>query len=298
MAIDYASLMGRRFPVETRCYGPAQTSRVAVGFGAGMPGELRIGDTSFLGGIEVLPMMALALADGQFWQKSPDTGIDWQRIVHAEESLTMHRPLPTSGELRLTQKIDSIHDRGVGKGAVMRQIQTLANMQGQSLATITVTTLLKGDGGFGGEPPSGERVRVPDDRAPDATLAIRTPPNDERAIFRLDTSLAVAAGLPRGKAMMRGLGCFGLAGRGVMHLVCGNRPARLRHLALRYVGPMLTDETMWLELWHTGEDSAVFRMSSRERSALVVDGGRVEFLAAEAMMMEDKADAIPAPALG
>jgi hypothetical protein len=224
-------------------------------------------------------MMAVALADGEFWQRRPETGIDWRRIVHAEETLTLHRPLPPSADLVLSQRIVDIFDRGAEKGAVMQQTQSLDTRDGKPLATIDVITMLRGDGGFGGKPYQRARVDTPRDRTPDAAVAIRTPPNNDEAMFRLDASLAVSAGLPPGKAMMRGLGCFGLAGRGVLSLACGNDPARLRRLTVRYTGAMLTDETMWLELWHLSPGSAVFRMSSRERSTVVIDNGLVEFAA-------------------
>jgi hypothetical protein len=273
--IDYQKLMQWPFPAVQRHYSVQETGRVAVGFGAGLPGSLRAGDAPFIKGESALPMLALALADGEFWQMDPDAGIDWRRIVHAEECLTMHGALAPSGTVVVTQRIGGIFDRGLDKGAVMQQQQFLHTEDGTPLATIDVTTLLRGDGGFGGQPYNPTKLAIPEQRAPDVTLEIATPLDDEHAIFRLSKELAVAAG--SGKAMMRGLGCFGLAGRGVLKLVCGNQPERLKRLGVRYVGPMFTDEVMLIELWHVGAGQAVFSMSARERSTLVLNNCYVEF---------------------
>jgi len=277
VAIDYQKLMQWPFPAISRPYTQQESSRFAKGFGAGLPGPLQEGDAEFVAGTQVLPMMAVALADGEFWQMRPETGIDWRRIVHAEEAITMHHPLPASGTVVVTQHISEIFDRGADKGAVMQQKQLLSSEDGTPLVTIDVTTVLKGDGGFGGKPYQSTRVQIPEGRQPDMTIEIRTPADNDDAVFRLSKDIAAGASAGPGKSVMRGLGCFGLAGRGILKLVCGNRPERLRRLAVRYAGPMLTDETMVIELWHAEKGQAVFRMSARERDALVLNNCYVEF---------------------
>lgn len=277
MTIDYQKLMQWPFDPVTRDYGRAESAAFARGFGAGLPGALRQSDAPFLSGESALPMNAVALADGEFWQRDPASGIDWRHIVHAEECLTLHAPLPAQGRVVLTQRVTGVFDRGPDKGAVMQQRQLLSDAAGAPLASIDVTTMLKGDGGFGGAPYVAARIELPGDRAPDATLELATPQDDEHAIFRLSKEIAVAASLPAGQSMLRGVGCFGLAGRAVLHLVCGGRPERLARLSVRYAGPMLTGETMLAELWHTGPGRAVFRIKARERDALVLNNCLVEF---------------------
>jgi hypothetical protein len=277
MAIDYQRLKNRHFPPVIRRYDGAEAARIARGFGAGATPQCQEDDALYLQGHAILPMAVVALADGEFWQQRPDTGIDWRRIVHAEEGITLHQPLPPAGLVVVNQHIEEIFDRGIERGAVMQQKQVLSNAQGTPLATIDVTTVLKGDGGFGGKPYVATRAAIPQDRGPDMTITLSTPADDEHAIFRLSTELAVGAGLPPGKSMMRGLGCFGLAGRGVLKLVCDNDANCLRKMSVRYAGPMLTGETMLIELWKTEPGKAMFRMSGVERGSLVLDNGQVAF---------------------
>lgn len=277
MPLDYRNLMQWPFPAVTRHYSTEESQRVARGFGAGTPGELYKDDAVFIEGCKALPSMAVALADGEFWQMNPAAGIDWRRIVHAEEGITVHRPLPPSGTVVVTQSIEEIFDRGADKGAVMQQKQLLSAQDGTPLVTITVTTVLKGDGGFGGKPYNLARREIPQERACDATLRIRSQADDRDAIFRLSPDLAVAEHIGPGKSMMRGLGCFGLASRGVLKLVCENQPERLKRMTVRYAGPMFTDELMLIELWHLRPGQALFRMSAPERNGSVLDNCYVEF---------------------
>ncbi len=274
VAFDSARLLARRFPAVRRAYDARDVERITRGYGAGLGPALEAFDRDCLAGAKVLPMLALALADGEFWQKDPDTGIDWRRIVHAEEVLTVHAPLPAAGAVVVTQRVAAISDRGPDKGAVMEQQQFLHAEDGTALATIDVTTLLRGNGGFGGPPWSPRRRALPADRAPDLVVELRAPGDNEDAMFRLGRELAVAAD---GKAMMRGLGCFGLAGRAALQAACGGQPERLRRMGVRYVGPMYCGEALLVELWHGTSGEALFRMSAPERSAPVLDNCFIEF---------------------
>lgn len=280
MSLDYQKLIDWPFPVTRRHYGPADCIHYARGFGAGAAADWAETDQPYIEegkNLKALPMIAVALTDGEFWQQSPETGIVWQQIVHAQESLRIHRPLATEGEVVVTQKIDEIFDRGADKGAVMLQSLQLSDPQGETLASIEVTTVLRGNGGFGGKPQNTPRSAPLPERPADALLEIPTPPEPDTP-FRLSAEIAVAA-QTEGKAqsMIRGLGCFGLAGRGALKLTCNNDAERLRSLTVRYAGPMFSGETMRLELWHSAPGQALFRMHAVERDKPVLSYGMIEY---------------------
>ncbi|MES2258566.1 MAG: MaoC family dehydratase N-terminal domain-containing protein [Pseudomonadota bacterium] len=276
--IDYDKLMAWPFPAVRRDYDSADAIRFARGFGAGRGGALQLADQPYLarGTVLALPMIAVPLADGEFWQQRPETGIDWRQIIHAEEALTVHRPIPACGTVVITQRIEEIFDRGAEKGAVMLQKQFLHDADGQALATIDVTTMLRGNGGFGGKPYAPAKLLLTDQRAPDCQIELQSA-DDRDAVFRLSAEIKAAAGAPPGKSMMRGVGGFGTAGRAILQLVCGNQPTRLKRLAVRYAGPMYTDEVLRVELWRLAPGKAVFRMSAPGRNALVLNNSYVEF---------------------
>ncbi|PWK91913.1 MaoC/PaaZ C-terminal domain-containing protein [Fulvimonas soli] len=281
MSLDYEKLLHWPFAQVRRPYTRADVVRFATGFGAGLPGPLQLDDAPFVHEADprVLPPVIVALADGEFWQQQPETGIQWQKLVHAEEALTLSGALPSEGELLIDRRIVAIHDRGAARGAAIVEQQVIRDARtGSRIATIDVTTVARGDGGFGGPAePARERVAMPD-RPPDAVIELATPA-EEGAIFRLPAHFAVASANAgeRPQSVLRGLCCFGLAGRAVLKLWCDNRPERLRKLAVRYVGTMCTGETMRVESWTTGPGRAVFRMRSVERDAPVLDHGLVRF---------------------
>ena len=48
-------------------------------------------------GLQALPTMAVVLGSPGFWSKDPGTGIDWVKILHGEQHLVLHAPLPAEG---------------------------------------------------------------------------------------------------------------------------------------------------------------------------------------------------------
>jgi hypothetical protein len=281
---DRMRLLAREFPALVKTYGPADAAAWVRDFGAGLGGALAQADQRFLhppAGVLPLPMIAVPLCDGRFWEQDADTGIDWRKIVHAEEVITQHRPLPPTGSVRICQRVVDIRDRGLEKGALMVQRQSVCDAAGVPYIDIDVTTVLRGNGGFGGPAQDASRPLSLPNRAPDQTIEVRTPTPDATRLCIL-ADLSVASGIPGAESdqrMIRGVGCFGLAGRALLALCCDNDPLRLRRFGVRYGGPMLTDETMRIELWYVGEGSARFRMHCIERDAVVVSSGSLDFVA-------------------
>jgi hypothetical protein len=157
-------------PWEVRhAYSKRDTMLYALGIGVGGddaldPEELRY---VYEEGLEALPTMAVVLAYPGFWQKEPKYGLDWRRIVHADQSIQIHRPLPCEGQVRSTITIDEIFDKGADKGALLYWRRELFDASsGDHLATIRQGSFLRGDGGFGGK---SEGAPVPEalpERAP------------------------------------------------------------------------------------------------------------------------------------
>ncbi|MCE2762458.1 MAG: 3-alpha,7-alpha,12-alpha-trihydroxy-5-beta-cholest-24-enoyl-CoA hydratase, partial [Acetobacteraceae bacterium] len=69
--------------------------------------------------LKVMPSMPVVLGAPGFWSRNPDTGMDWVKIVHGEQGLILHKPLPTEGEIIGRSRVTGLVDRGEGKGALM-----------------------------------------------------------------------------------------------------------------------------------------------------------------------------------
>ena len=118
--IDYDKLMRWRIP-EIR-QSLRKTDCILYALGVGLGGDpLDEAQLRFVyeDGLQALPTMAVVLAYPGFWVKDPATGIDWVRVVHGEQAITIHHSLPVEGELIGRSRITGIVDKGAGKGAIL-----------------------------------------------------------------------------------------------------------------------------------------------------------------------------------
>src|SRR3546814_20151943 len=105
--------------------------------------------------------MAVVLAYPGFWQKEPEYGIDWKRVLHAEQSVVFHAPLPVEGEVRGELTIDHIVDKGADKGALLYSTRKISDAAtGTLLASVTQASFLRGAGVCGEHGRASGRERV------------------------------------------------------------------------------------------------------------------------------------------
>ncbi|HEX4583450.1 MAG TPA: MaoC/PaaZ C-terminal domain-containing protein, partial [Burkholderiaceae bacterium] len=237
------------------------------------------------GGLQALPTLAAVLATGAFWMQDPATGIDWRRVLHGEQRLEIHRPVPRAATVVAEHRVDALLDKGAGKGAVMLLSRRLYEQRsGDLLATVGSTVLLRGDGGFGGRSDGAPRPHpLPDTRPPDLVYDQVTRP-EQAMLYRLsgdlnplhvDAQIALAAGFAQ--PILHGMCSYGMAGRAVIALLCDNDPARLRRLDLRFASPLFPGETVRTELWIEAPGRAAFRARVRERDEVILNNGLAEF---------------------
>jgi acyl dehydratase len=233
-------------------------------------------------GLEALPTMAVVLGYAGFWLKHPDTGVDWVKVVHAEQGLRLHRPLPVEGRLVGRTRVTGLVDKGAGKGALLYSEREVRDADGGLLATLEQTTFLRGDGGCGGSTGPAKVPHPTPERAPD--LAIDLPTLLAQAlIYRLngdwnplhaDPAVARKAGFER--PILHGLATFGVVGHALLKGLCGYRPERLRAIDGRFSAPVYPGETIRTEIWHGPGGIAAFRARAAERDVVVLANGRAE----------------------
>lgn len=255
---------------------------LSIGLGQD-PMDLRQLPFTYEPGLTAMPSMAVVLGYPGFWIKAPDTGVDWVRVVHGEQSLTLHRPLPTSGEVIGTSRVTGLVDRGAGKGALIYSERVIRDAaSGEKLATVAMTTFARGDGGFGG--PTGP-VKAPHAEAegtPDLVIDLPTRP-EQAAYYRLngdfnplhiDPEVATKAGFPR--PILHGLCTFGVVCHALMQGLCDYDTTRFGTMDLRFSSPVYPGETIRTEIWHRPEGAA-FRARVVERDVVVVSNGLFRF---------------------
>jgi hypothetical protein len=95
MAIHYEQLMAWPFEDVRHRYTQRDTMLYALGVGLGTDPtnetELRF---VYEKNLLALPTLPVVLGYPGMWLKDPATGVDWVRLVHGEQGLRLHRPVP------------------------------------------------------------------------------------------------------------------------------------------------------------------------------------------------------------
>jgi len=284
MAIVYEKLLNLAIPTIEQTYAPKDAMLYALGVGLGLDpvdrGQL---DFVFDKNLKVLPTFAVVLAYPGLWIRDLDTGIDAVKVVHGEQGLILHRPLPSSGALIGRSQITGVIDKGEGRGALVTYERKISDhATGELLATVTQTAFCRGDGGFGG--PSGPSPKPHELPTRNADFVCDLPTTPQAAlIYRLsadinplhaDPDVAKAAGFPR--PILHGLATYGVAGHAILKTVCDYDPTRLKALAGRFTAPVYPGETFRTEIWIDG-GVASFRTTALERNVVAISNGRAEF---------------------
>jgi acyl dehydratase len=201
-------------------------------------------------------------------------------LVHGEQAIELHSPLPVSGKVSTVAEISAIYDKG--KGAVVRIDMTATDTAtGKPLFNAMSSMFIRGEGGWGGDRgPSGPQ-NVPPERAPDHSVTYQTR-QDQALLYRLsgdrnplhsDPKFAAMGGFDR--PILHGLCTYGFTGRALLHTLCGSDPARFRSMEGRFSSPVMPGESLTVNMWRD-DDGAVFQTCGDD-GRVVLDAGRCRF---------------------
>lgn len=283
MPIDYEALKAFDIPEVRQRVSANDVMLYALSIGLGQdPMDAAQLDYVTEKRLRAMPAMANVLGYAGFWLADPRTGVDAVKLVHGEQSMTIHATLPTEGMVIGKTRVTEIIDKGAGKGALLYSSRNIHDAGGKLLATIDGTTFLRADGGFGG--PSGP-VKAPHplpDRAPDAVLHLATRP-EQALLYRLngdmnplhsDPELAARAGFPR--PILHGLCTFGVIAHALLKSLCAYDAEKFGRMDLRFTAPVFPGETIRTEIFHE-QGGAAFRARVVERDTIVANNGMFRF---------------------
>ena len=280
MPIAYPAILDLKSDDETVVWKDRDAMLYALGIGLGSD-PLNADELPFVyeNGLKAVPTFAtiLAMTEG-YGRLIARSGINFARVVHGEETVELHRPLPPEGEGLVTSRVAAVYDKG-DKGAVMIVETTIREKAGAAIATLRASIFARADGGFGGSSEGeAEPHKVPD-RPADLSLDFPTRP-DQALLYRLsgdrnplhaDPAFARMVGFDR--PILHGLCTFGITCRAVMQGYAGFDPARVTSHQARFSAPVFPGETVSVELWRDG-DVVSFEAQVRARDAVVIKNGK------------------------
>ncbi|MEU2896982.1 MaoC/PaaZ C-terminal domain-containing protein [Streptomyces sp. NPDC001273] len=260
---------------------PPRTARISwtvkdvllyhLGIGAGRPatdpGELRYTLESRL---HVLPSFATVAGGGPPGViralSMPGVDVDLARVLHAGQSLTVHRPLPAEGSATTSDRIVAVYDKGEAALLVLR---TEAADTDGPLWTCDARIHVRGEGGWGGDRGPSTRRGAPTG-PPDRTLGV-TVREEQALLYRLtgdrnplhaDPAFAALAGFDR--PVLHGLCTYGMTLKAVVDTLLDGDVTRVRSCATRFAGVVHPGETLRVRMWR-GDGEVTVAVSAVDR---------------------------------
>lgn len=234
------------------------------------------------GTLRAVPSQAVTLARHNLIY---EIGLDVPKMLHGEQVLTLHRPLPPAAELLADHRVVQVIDKGPAKGILIESESRMRLKDGTPLFDIYNLYFARGDGGMGSSPGARQRAaHVMPQRAPDLVRSTQTAPGQallyrltgDRNVIHGDPAIARQMGFQG--PLLHGSCTLGLACREVLAGVCDYDAARIRSFGTRFTSVMYPGDRLETEIWVDG-DQVSFRCRVPERDVVVLDQGRCRIAA-------------------
>ena len=287
MALD-PSAIGAVTEPRTYQWTDRDTMLYALGVGAGTGDLAFTTENSHDIAQQVLPTFAVICCMG-FGAAGLVGSFNAGMLLHGSQEIRLSAPLPATGSLSVVAEVADIQDKGEGKnGIIILRARGSDPDTGAQVAETLTTLVIRGAGGFGGQP--GQRPAAPEfpDREPDARIALPTR-SDQALIYRLSGDrnplhsdpwfARELAGFD--KPILHGLCSYGFAGRALLAELAGGQAAKLTAMGARFSAPVFPGETLTTSIWRTGSGRAVYRTEASgadgSNTRVVLDDGVAEY---------------------
>jgi acyl dehydratase len=259
-------LVGKKSDPIPFAYSWKDTVLYALGVGA------KVDELDFVyegRGPKVLPTFAVVPSFTSMIAVAGDLGANPMMILHGEQKIILHRPIPAGGKLSTVSEVKGIYDKG--KGALVVVEARTADDKGEALFDNVFSIFVRGEGGFGGERgPEAVKADPPAGAAPD--FEVVEPTSREQALlYRLsgdvnplhaDPNMAKFGGFDR--PILHGLCTYGFAGRAILKSVCAGDPTKLKSFGARFAGVVFPGDTLTTRGWKLGAGQYAVTVTTQE----------------------------------
>ena len=277
MALNLKSI-GEKIGPLTRKYSHKDAILYALGVGAGFS-DL---EYCYEKDLKVIPSFSIASIFDTLADFALKAQVNLAGILHGEQDLIFHNPIPPEGMLTTNGRIEKIYDKGKDKGALLVGKSETCHANGDSLFTSIFSLFCRLDGGFGGENCPRTEFSFPQ-RDPDF-LVTETPLPDQPLIYRLsgdifplhaDPKFARDSGFE--KPIMHGLCTHGFACRALISQLIPGQPEKARRMKCRFSSPLYPGFPIKTLIWKTGQGSAVWKTVNAHTNEVIITNGIFEY---------------------
>ena len=278
MPIDPALALAAEIEPFTSSWDADDVILYHLGIGAGLnkptePAELAY---TYEQRLNVLPTFAVVPAFpvlvNAIMGQIPGLAVNIARVLHGEQDLEIHRPLPANATARHRARISSLYDKG--KAAVITLEVTSGPADQDPWCVNRFTIFARGEGGFGGDPAPPPSNEAPD-REPD--LVVESPTMSHQAlIYRLsgdknplhaDPDFAKLGGFDT--PILHGLCTYGVVCKAVVDNLLDGDTTAVGRYAVRFAGVVFPGETIVTSMWRES-DRILLSATTKERGEPVL----------------------------
>jgi acyl dehydratase len=260
MPIDVDSVLGAELAERQGSWSATDVILYHLGLGAGVPptdpAELAY---TFEGQLKVLPSFGVIPASPMLFDmlKLPGMDVDLSKLLHGEQELELHAPLPVQSDVRTSARVSEVLDKGKAALVVLETVTRDAGSD-QPLVTNRFSAFIRGEGGFGdgdGPRPASPPPPAPPARPPDLQVECRTLPQ-QALLYRLsgdmnpihaDPEFARKGGFDQ--PILHGLCSYGMVCKAVIDAVLDGDVGRVRRYRARFAGVVFPGETITVRMW-------------------------------------------------
>jgi len=281
MPVDPSKALGAALGGGEYSYTKNDVILYHLGVGAGVPAtdpnEL---EYCYEKNLKVLPSFGVIPTFGSMASMGSVPGLEFNfaMLLHGEQDLEIHQPIPPEATIKNTGKVAEIWDKGKAAPIVLQVDST--DEAGNPLFTNRFSLFLRGEGGFGGEsgPKAGNK---PPDREPDGVVEKKLMPQ-QALLYRLsgdtnplhaDPEFAKMGGFDT--PILHGLCTYGFTGRALLHAICGGDSARFKSMQGRFSKPVYPGDDLTVSMWVDG--STCTFQTKNQAGDVVLDQGQMTF---------------------
>lgn len=256
MPIDPSQAIGTELPLRETQWDTDAVIRYHLGVGAGVgkATDAQELEYTYERNLKVLPSFATIPVGGALGGLNSVPGIDinFAMVLHGEQSIELHRPIPASAKIETRPRVVEIWDK---RRAALIVIETVSReVGGDDLFTNRMTLFARGEGGFGGEPgpkPTGDTpAREPDlvvDSPTTSHQALLYRLNGDKNPLHVDPEFATKAGFDT--PILHGLCTYGIVCKAVVDAALDGDVAQVASYRTRFSGVVFPGETIRTSIW-------------------------------------------------